>query len=427
MSESEWKVWGVAEIGCWIAHFPDAWPTGHDAEDCIDAHIACNIRHLVWELGRSTLSYHSHLPGATCPLTRKDHHALAPQRRALAAELRRRCHLRAALAYGSEKGLTIYGRLCMNRHYRPDTPHRSEFAQSHPEWCEIGKDGRLDPTRLCYAIPEHRQERVAILREAAQIGCAGLCLDFCRQPPAVRYHPAFVNGHRGKTGKDARKLSLADKKEFLAWCQYRADSVTELLRELKDALDPVREQSGRKIPVQVRIPNDGFEANLIAGFDVKRWSTENLADELALSELHWLEEYREWDDKPYIRLGRETGVPVYASSSCLPMQAGGWSGKVNPKGVNPLVLLKRTLQSFEDGAQGICLYQSDTGVRWPGMPQALRAMSDETALRKLLADQEFIRHNPITPENEHFGIDNHSIPDGEFRFRAAAGEEAGGV
>ena len=427
MNEDNWTIWGVVELGCWIGHFPHAMPTGHDAEDCIHAHINCGITHLVWELGRSVLTYHSNLPAATCAGIDENIEGLDTRARAIASMYRERCQLRAALSYAKRKGLVIYGRLCMNRHYRPGSLARSAFAQNHPEWCELKKDGWMDPTRLCYAMPEYRQERVAILQEAAEIGCDGLCLDFCRQPPAVRYHPAFVNSYREKTGNDPRKLSLSDRKDFLHWCQYRADSVTDLLRELKVAVDPVRERYDRKTPVQVRIPNDGFEANLIAGLDVTTWCKERLVDELALSELRWLAEYQEWDDRPYIQLGKENGIPIYASSSCLPKQPGGWGGKVNPRGVNPLVLARRTLRSLEAGAQGISLYQSDTGVRWPGMPAVLRAMGDEKALRKTVEDAHLAEAYPVTPENRDFGIDNHSRSKSEIAFRADAEEDGCGV
>ena len=426
MTDRQWPIWGVIELGCWIAHVPCFQPTGRDAEECIDAHERCGIRHLVWDLGRSVLVYHSDLPGVTHWW---DNAHLAGHRfhdGAVMAMHRDRCQLRAALAYGREKEMVVYGRLCMNRHYAPGTPHRSRFADLHPEWCEQGKDGWIDPSRLCYAIPEYRQERVAILREAAFIGCDGLCLDFCRQPPAARYHPAFLAGYRQRAGKDARALSLAAcREEYLDWCRYRAESVTALLREVKDALDPLRQRYGRPVPVQARIPDDGFEANLIAGFDVETWCREGLVSELALSRLRWLDEYREWSVKPYVALGRETGVPVYAGSNCLPMQAGGWGGEVNPRGVNPVVLARRALQDHQAGAQGLSLYQSDTGVRWPGLAEFLPAFSDPAALRALADAEDLARRHPITPENEEFGIDNHSNPGPRYRFRAAAGPSEG--
>jgi hypothetical protein len=412
------------ELSCWIGHFRDAWPTGRDAEDCIDAHINCGIRHLVWELGRSVLTYHSDLPDATCCGLRRGPEEKTAQARAIEAMYRDRCQLRVPLGYAGHRGLTVYGRLCMNRHYCPGTPHRSDFAQNHPQWCEIGKNGWLDPSRLCYAIPEYRGERTAILCEAARIGCDGLCLDFCRQPPAVRYHPAFVGPYRQKTGRDACKLSLADREPYLDWCRFRAESVTQLLRELRDALDPFRQRYGRSVPVQARIPNDGFEANLIAGLDVVRWCEEGLIAELALSEIHWLEEYRDWSDVPYIELGRRTGVAVYAGSNCLPVQGREWSCEVNPRGVDPWVLAQRALRSLEAGAQGISLYQSDTGVRWPGMPDALRAMTSPASFRAFVHDPEIAARHPVTDENRSFGIDNHS--DSE-NFRAMAGEQARGA
>ena len=399
----------------------------------MDAHINCGIRHIAWELGRSVLRYHSDLPGATCAGSAENLNDLGAQARAIAMMYRERCQLRAALGYGKKKELVIYGRLCMNRHYRPGSDARSAFAQNHPEWCEVRKDGWMDPTRLCYAIPEYRQERVAILREVVEIGCEGVLLDFCRQPPVVRYHPALVTPYRQRTGKDPRMLSWTEKEDFLHWCRHRADSVTEFLKELKNALDPIRERYNRRIPVQARVPDDGFEANLIAGLDVVRWCREGLVDELALSELRWLAEYQEWDDKPYIQLGKETGIPVYAGSNCLPVQppkrpgARGWGGQVNPSGVNPLVLAKRALRSLEAGAQGISLYQSDTGVRWPGMPEVLRALGDEKKLREIVEDKALIAAYPITPENRDFGIDNHSRSRSALRFRASAGEEACGV
>lgn len=426
--EREWHVWGVVELNCWLGHVPYTQPTGRDAEECVDAHARCGITHLVWDLGRSVLTYHSDLPDATHLWDNAHLPGLRFQDRASLRMLGERCALRAAIAHAKPRGMVVYGRLCMNRHYAPGSPHRSAFADRHPEWCEQRKDGWVDVSRLCYAIPEYRRERVAILREAAQIGCDGLCLDFCRQPPAVRYHPSLVAGYRKRTGVDARKLSLSgDREAFLDWCRYRAESVTLLMRELKDALDPVRQRYGRPIPVRARVPDDGFEANLVAGFDVPAWCREGLVGEVALSELHWLDEYREWSARPYVKLGEETGVAVLAGSNCLPMQAGGWSGEVNPKGVNPVVLARRALRGYEQGARGISLYQSDTGVRWPGLAEFLPALSDPAELRRVAEDEALAEKHPITAENELFGVDNHSSPGPTFSFRASAGEEAAGA
>ena len=412
MARRDWTIWGVAELGGWVLHRRHYWPTGHDAEDCIDAHLACNVSHIVLDLGRSVLTYHSDLPGATCYGLGRHYElhypTLSAQEKAFMDASRERCQLRAALTYAESQGVMIYGRLCMNRHYSPGGQGRSDFAQNHPEWSEVGRDGWLDATRMCFAIPEYRQERVAILKEAAEIGCEGLVLDFVRQPPAVKYHAAFVNPWRDRTGVDPRTVPVSDKDRFLDWCAFRAESVTALLGELKAALDPMRQKHGRTIPVRVRIPNDGFEANLIAGLDVRAWCRQGLVDEISLSELHWLPGYSDWDDRPYIALGKEHGIPVFASSNCLPVQRSGWSGQVNPLGVNPLVLARRALASMEAGAQGVSLYQTDVGTYWPGLKDAIAAFSDEDVLRRYVTDPSIIERHPVTEANREYGIDNHS-------------------
>ncbi len=407
----DWTIWSVIELGCWIAHFPDRWPTGRDAEDCLDAHLACNLRHLVWELGRGYLAYHSDLPGATCLGLRPEPAGLTAQQRAVEAMFRSRCQLRAALRHGHDRDCVVYGRLCMNRHYGPGSPHRSEFATRHPEFLEQRKDGWVDPSRLSFAAEEYRRERVAILVEAARIGCDGLCLDFCRQPPMVRYHPAAVSAWRESAKVDARLLRRrADREAFLAWARFRAGYVTAFLRELKAALDPFRQRYGKPVPVQARIPNDGFEANLIAGLEVEAWCAEGLVDQLALSELRWLEGYDAFDDGPYLELGRRHGLPVYASSNCLPTQYGGWGGECNPAGVNPWVLARRALDSLEAGAQGVCLYQTDLGVQWPGLDQVLTHFADPDALRAYVDDATIRERYPVTDAQREYGIDNHSKP-----------------
>ena len=429
MSENGWTIWGVAELAGWLLHRPHYWPTGHDTEDCIDAHVECGITHIAWDLGRSVLMYHSDLPDATC--YGLDAHydewypSAARQARAEMDLYKERCQLRVALTHGSRTGCTIFGRLCMNRHYGPESRHGSDFARKHPKWYEIDREGWVDPTRLCYAIPEYRAERVAILKEAAEIGCEGLMLDFCRQPPMVRYHPALVQPYRDAQGVDPREIAPTNREAFLDWCAFRAEFVTRMLRELKEALDPLRERSSKTVPIHARVPNDGFEANLIAGFDLRTWCDEGLINAIHLSELRWLPGYTEWDDAPYVALGHEHELPVFASSNCLPAQRGGWGNRVKPRGTNPLVLAYRTLRSMDAGADGICLYQSDTGVFKPDVREALPKLGSRAALERYVSDEVVIAANPVTPENGEYGIDNHS--DAIENLKGATASEGYGI
>ncbi len=414
---ANWTIWGISELGCWLGHRNPTFGslTGHDAEDCLDAHLACGIRHVVWDLGRSVLDYHSDIPSATCRGLRDMPTGLPWRGQTLEAMYRERCQLRAALRHAKQHDMILYGRLCMNRHYAPGSPNRSVFAQNHPHWCEVRQDGWLDTSRLCYGIPDVRHERLAILMEAANIGVDGLHLDFCRQPPMTGYHPVFVNEFRDRHGIDPRTVSIGNRDEYFQWYTFCSEAITGLLQELKAELDPFRDRWRRPIPVQVRIPNDGFEANLAAGLDVVKWCKEGLIQELALSELRWHRAFPRWSDGPYITLGRQHNLPVYASSNCLPLQnipwkdGKNWSGEVNPYGVNPLVLGNRALRSFKAGAQGIALYQSDTGIQWPGMKVLVESMSDIEKLRSYTECPDIAHKHPLTEENASFGIDNHSL------------------
>jgi len=61
------------------------------------------------------------------------------------------------------------------------------------------------------------------------------------------------------------------------------------------------------------------------------------------------------------------------------------------------------------------------------MPEALRAMTDEAELCAFVADPSHAERYPVTPENQDYGIDNHSDPVSELPFSASVGEEASGV
>ncbi len=249
--------------------------------------------------------------------------------------------------------------------------------------------------------------------EAAEIGVDGLHLDFCRQPPFVRYHPALTNGYYQERGIHPQSIPVEEKALFLDWCQYRAGFITEMLRELKAKVAVFRSRWLHPLPIQIRIPNDGFEANLIAGLDPQTWVEEGLVDELMLSELHWLEAGQSYSDEPYLDLGRKAGIPVYASSNCLPLQAGGWGGAVNPAGIDPEALAQRTLRSHAMGASGVALYQTDTGVQHPQLQSLIALMGDRESLEQALQQARVMAGKHRNPD---FGIDNHSKIPAPFRL-----------
>jgi hypothetical protein len=218
-------VWAIAELWQWL--YQKQMSSGSDSADCLQAHLDLGIRNVIWSLGRSTLDYQSSLPNSTMYVgdTR-------PETKVIADSFQGECSLRAALDFAAKNEMIIYGRLGMNRHYGDALGGGlcSRFIASHPEWMERHRNGKMDNTKVSFAIPEYRAERISILLEAARIGAHGLCLDFCRQPPAVRYHTKILNPWLA-AGRDDPRHMRTGSPEFLAWSQHRCSFLNIFMRD----------------------------------------------------------------------------------------------------------------------------------------------------------------------------------------------------
>jgi hypothetical protein len=390
-------VWGIAELWEWL--WAKQQTTGHDSADCLQAHLDHGINHIMWALGRSTLDYHSALPTST--LYAGDPR---PQTKIIGESLRKECSLRAALAFANKNDMVIYARLGMNRHYGDALGGalRSKYVADHPEWMERHRGGQIDGTKVSYAVPEYRAERVAILLEAAQIGAHGLCLDFCRQPPIARYHPLMVDPWLKEGREDPRKLSSGSP-EFLAWAQHRCSFVNTFMRDLRAQLRKLEQTTNRKIPILARIPEATLALNLMEGLDLRTWLQEGLVDEIALNPL-WIWDFDYPDTaKPYTELAKGHGVKVH-----------GGANTVTGKGVkaNARAFLERIARNYNDGADGIALFQTDASVLNPGLKTILGPLfprlADRDAVSESLAAAR-AAHPQMTESERFFGLDNHSL------------------
>ncbi|HVG95731.1 MAG TPA: hypothetical protein VNK05_02380, partial [Chloroflexota bacterium] len=121
----------------------------------------------------------------------------------------------------------------------------AEFFTEHPEWHDEGEDGSPAPA-LCFAFPEVRAHKIAILCEAAAYGLDGLLIDTLRHPPMVHYAPVVVNAFRAEYGEDPPRephptlsRQRADNRageRWERWFRFRARHFTTFIRELRGAL-----------------------------------------------------------------------------------------------------------------------------------------------------------------------------------------------
>jgi hypothetical protein len=389
-------VWGIAELFEWVLQRRQS--TGHDTADCLQAHLDHGIRRIIWHLGRSTLDYHSELPTST-----RYSGDTRPESKLIAESFRKECSLRAALAFAAKNDMVIYGRLAMNRHYGPGYGGglRSKFVANHPEWLERDRKGNVDQTRVSFGVPEYREERIGILLEAAQFGAHGLTLDFCRQPPLVRYHPMVLDGWLEAGRPDPRRMRVGTP-EFMEWARNRCECINIFLQILRVRLRQFEEKSGRKVPVMARIPEATLDLNLMEGIDVATWVKEGFVDEVALDPfVLWDFEYPH-SANAYVDLCRAHGVKIYGGANCTAAKGTVPNGRG---------FLERVARNYEEGADGIALYQTDTPLHdarlKPILTPLLLRLGDAAAVDNLLSAAR--RSQPeLTEKARWFSVDNHS-------------------
>ena len=395
--ETTKTVWGIAELWQWL--YERQKTSGHDSADCLQAHLDHGIHHVLWALGRSTLDYQSSLPTST--LYAGD---TRPETKVIGDSFREECSLRAALAFAAKHDMVIYGRLGMNRHYGDALGGglRSRYIAEHPEWMERHRGGQVDGTKVSFAIPEVRAERVAILLEAARIGAHGLCLDFCRQPPIARYHPQLLDPWLKEGREDPRQMTVGSA-DFLAWSQHRSGFVNLLMRDLRAGLHEVEQETGRKVSVLVRIPEATLDLNLMEGLDLRTWLKEGWVDEIALDPM-WIWDFDYPDTaKPYVELARAHGVEIHGGANTVP----GKGVKANAR-----AFLERIARNYDEGVDGIALFQTDAALLDTELKALLGPLfprlGDPAWVAETLAAAR-TKQPEMTEIERYFGLDNHSL------------------
>lgn len=391
------QLWGIAELWQWL--YQRQQSSGQDSADCLQAHLDQGIRQVIWALGRSTLDYQSALPTST--LYRGD---TREETRVIGQSFERECSLRAAVQFANRHAMTLYARLGMNRHYGDALGGklRSSYIAAHPEWMERHRHGAVDGTKVCFAVPEYRAERIAVLLEAASLGAHGLCLDFCRQPPHLRYHPLLLDPWL-KSGRPDPRQWQAGSEAFLQWARHRADFLSLLMADLRRQLRTLESQQQRRIPIQVRVPESTLDINLMEGMDLRRWIKEGWVDEVLLNPL-WI-----WDSdypdtaKPYLELAKPHGVRVI----------GGINSTAG-KGMKPnaRAFLQRLDRQQQEGLDAVALFQTDAMLLVPQLRSMLgplvKSIQGGKAVGELLAEAR-LKQPELTLAERFFGLDNHSL------------------
>ena len=249
--------------------------------------------------------------------------------------------------------------------------------ERHPEWRGVNREGRQTP-RLAYTYPEVRAHVIDLLREMCQRPIDGVCLLYCRRPPLVEYEPPLVDGFMRRFGKDPRTLDPLDPQ----WLHYRAEVLTQFMREVRQALDETAAAQGRSEPFHISAVVLSSEVeNLANAIDLRQWVAQGLVDTIIpyTSELDLDSVTPAWTDPASLRFFVDLvrGTPVTLAPNVM------------PRHMPPGDLRQRAADIFDAGAEHMFFWDSAGGggrATYGAMWNALRRLGHRAEIDAWRAD-----------------------------------------
>ena len=224
---------------------------------------------------------------------------------------------------------------------------RSRFYEAHPEWRCVDRDGT--PTMyLSYAVPEVRQQTLAILRETLELRPEGVGLLFNRGMPMILWEEAFCGRFRDRHAEDPRTLPEDDPRIL----DLRADFMTEYLQEIRLLLDETARAQSRTEPYRISVAAFSRASdNRKFGLSLPEWIERGLVDEIAVAWFAHHTSFTPPDMAYYRRLTAGTKVGVY------PFVISWSPGK-------PMELCAKVRGYYEEGARGLAIWDPQVEAGW---------------------------------------------------------------
>ena len=210
-----------------------------------------------------------------------------------------------------------------------EDPLMSPVKRRHPDWL-LGEEG-IRRTAYNFALPQVREYKLALAREAIEnYDLDGLDWDFCR-------HPILF-----PKGREAEGAPL----------------LTELLGDIRRALDEKGERVGRRLSLSVRVPGSPDEA-LAQGMEVRSWLSKGLLDILIVG--HQPGNKHRLPVEEYVQAARGTRTQIVAQGLGLFQQPRPLSAKLiwNEKDYYTAEMCRAVAAAhYRAGAQGIFVFNN---------------------------------------------------------------------
>jgi len=227
----------------------------------------------------------------------------------------------------------------------------SDFYEAHPEWRCVDYDG-TPVMHMSYAAEEVQDHLIDVYREVLEREPDGLGFLFHRGMPLMLWEEPFCQRFEAKFGVDPRTIAEDDPRV----AEMRAEIMTSFMRKIRQLLDEAdakRGESERRL--KMAVTTFAAEAdNKKFGLDVERWIDEGLIDQIGVA---WFAYYTSGlgkfggDNAYYARITEGTDVkffPFYI----------GWKMK------NAMDLVERVNRDYQQGADGIAVWDPEQFVKW---------------------------------------------------------------
>lgn len=184
--------------------------------------------------------------------------------------------LRVVTQQAEEDGIALFVSLRMCPFYGSTYEGylNGSFWHENPDLRIVNRGGGLHP-HMSYAYPQVREFFLDVLSEAMRYDIRGVNLDFLRHPPFFGFEPVLVEGFEAEHGV------VPPGPEPEQWWRYRAQFMTQFVRDLRGRLDEAAERLGHPLRISARVDHDDY---LRQGLDVETWVNEGLLDMLIVSE-----------------------------------------------------------------------------------------------------------------------------------------------
>jgi hypothetical protein len=275
--------------------------------------------------------------------------------------------LRAATAYAHLHGVKILPWFRITNDGLSSYSQKTDYSERFGQYALVGADGASVGFPSLGYKPV-RDYKLSLLRELLEnYDVDGVFIDFQRDLPVIGIDAPVADEYTRRYGADPRVD--ARERANMRWRRFRAEIITDFMREIRRAADAKARHAGRPIQVGARVSS---RDNLWKGLDVETWIREGILDIVVPSERVWFDPIV--DVAPFVEMARGTRCRVIAGIN--PFFAGGTDDAAHHpnkdeadvaeiiatrcrQGASPVEYARRVLDYYEAGADGVSFYESE--------------------------------------------------------------------